>query len=445
MKLPFFINFCLILCVHPIQAGRPNILLVCIDDLNTQLPSFGHTHIKAPNIESLASQGRLFKRHYVQAPTCGVSRFSLLSGLYPPVNAGNGLIHSYYQKKNPAPSLPHTFKANGYTTVSIGKVSHYPGGNAGKDWNDPMQPEIPGAWTKHIMPCGDWKTPQATMHGYAGGKARIRGGHNPVVETTTQSPAYPDDLIAESALAELDELSKSGNPWLLAVGFIKPHLPFTAPRRFLDLYKGVQFPPIPSPNKPTGPSLWHRSGEFMKYTGPDPRKDAAQALNVRKHYAACTSYVDDNVGKLLTALKKSPGADNTIVILWSDHGFSLGEKAIWGKHHLYHTALHSPLIVKLPGQKNAGEATEAIAETIDIYPTLCELSGIPLPAHLDGKSLVNVVNDPAAETDGIARSFWNGKTSGIKGDIHSIIARKKLFLRFDLRKDPHERHSTHGD
>lgn len=428
-----------ILLLFPTAQGtnKPNILLICIDDLNTQLPSFGHTHVQAPHIETLASQGRLFKRHYVQAPTCGVSRFSLLSGLYPPASAGNNQIKSYYSKKDAQPSLPHTFKANGYTTVSIGKISHYPGGNAGKDWNDPQQPEIPGAWTKALMPCGDWKTPQAAMHGYAGGKPRIQG-KNPVVETTTLTPAYPDDLITTSALTELSQLTKSQEPWFLAVGFIKPHLPFTAPKRFLDIYKNVPFPPIPSPKKPSAPSLWHGSGEFIKYIGADPRKNPAQALNARKHYAACTSYVDNNIGKILTALKSSPQAKNTIIILWSDHGFSLGEKQLWGKHHLYHTAIHSPLIIKIPNQTNIGKATEAVVETIDLYPTLCELSGIPLPKHLDGKSLVKIINNPTAKSDGIANSFWGGKKSTITQNTHTIFKKNKPFLKFDLTKDPHE-------
>ncbi|MCP5536823.1 MAG: sulfatase [Akkermansiaceae bacterium] len=439
MKILSLTAFVIGLLASPI-AAKPNILLICIDDLNTQLPAYGHQHIRTPNIDQLASQGRVFKRHYVQAPTCGVSRFSLLSGLYPPARANNDQTKNYFNQPDAAPSLPHTFKANGYTTVSIGKISHYPGGNAGRNWNDPSKPEIPGAWTRALMPCGPWKTPQAAMHGYAGGKPRIKG-KNPVVETTTQSPAYPDDLIAANALTELDQLSKSGKPWLLAVGFIKPHLPFTAPRRFLDLYKDVEFPPIPSPQKPVGPSLWHSSGEFMSYIGPDPRKDSDQALKARKHYAACTSYVDDNVGKLLAALKKNPQAGNTIVVLWGDHGFSLGEKKIWGKHHLYHTALHSPLIIKVPQQKNAGKATEAVVETIDIYPTLCQVAGIALPSHLDGKSLVPTVDDPSADSDGIANSFWAGNKSTITQDSHTIFKKGKPYLKFDLAKDPHEQHN----
>jgi len=442
MKHLSLITFSLCLLILPSEAKTPNILLICIDDLNTQLACYGHKHVNSPNIDKLASQGRLFKRHYVQAPTCGASRFSLLTGEYPPANGNNGLLAKHYQKKNPSPSLPHWLKSKGYQTVAIGKISHHPGGNMGKEWNDPDKPEMPGAWTRSLMPCGEWKTPRGAMHGFAGGKPRTRK-YSPRIETTTQTPAYPDDLILEGAQKELDTLAKSEKPWLLAVGFIKPHLPFTAPQNFLDHYKNVKFPPIPSPEKPDAPSLWHGSGEFMgNYADKnDPRKDAAYALDVRKHYAASTSYVDDNVGKLLAHLKKTGVSKNTVVILWGDHGFSLGEKAIWGKHHLYHTALHSPLIVRIPDQKTAGKATDAVAETIDIYPTICELAGIPLPKHLDGKSLVKTVNDPSVGSDGIANSFWSGNKSTITQDTHTIFKKGKPFLKFDLTKDPHEEHN----
>ncbi|MFK7910355.1 MAG: sulfatase-like hydrolase/transferase, partial [Akkermansiaceae bacterium] len=288
------------------DAKPPNILLICIDDLNTQLACYGQKHVQSPNIDALASQGRQFSRHYVQAPTCGASRYSFLIGKYPPPNGNNGLIGKHYMKKNPSPSLPHWFKSKGYQTVAIGKISHHPGGNMGKDWNDPEKPEMPGAWTRSLMPCGDWKTPKGAMHGFAGGKPRTRE-YSPRIETTTNTPAYPDDLILTGAQQELDTLTKSGKPWLLAVGFIKPHLPFTAPQKFLDHYKNVQFPPIPDPKKPEGPSLWHGSGEFMRNYADknDPRKDPGYALKARKHYAASTSYVDDNIGKLLAHLEKS--------------------------------------------------------------------------------------------------------------------------------------------
>lgn len=428
-----------LLCSLPLAGAKPNILFISIDDLNAQLACYGHKHVSSPNIDKLASEGRMFSRHYVQAPTCGASRFSLLIGEYPPANGNNGLISKHYMKENPSPSLPSTLKENGYTTVSIGKISHHPGGLMGKGWNDPEKIEMPGAWTRSLMPCGKWETPQGAMHGYAGGKPRTRA-YSPRIETTTESPAYPDDLILDGAQKELDALVKTEKPWFLAVGFIKPHLPFTAPQKFLDLYKEVEFPPIPSPEKPTGASLWHRSGEFMgNYADKnDPRKDPEYALDVRKHYAASTSYVDDSVGKLLDHLEKTGSSKNTIVILWGDHGFSLGEKQIWGKHHLYHTALHSPLIVKLPEQKSAGKSSPAVAETIDIYPTICELASIKLPEHLDGKSLAKIVNDPSAESDGIAISFWSGDKSTITKDTHTIIRKEKPFLKFDLKSDPHE-------
>ena len=438
------VAFCILTLLGSLSLlyAKPNVLLICIDDLNTHLPMYGHQHIHTPNMEKLANQGRLFSHHYVQAPTCGVSRFSLLFGKYPPMRADNGLIAKHHKKQNPSPSFPSWLKSKGYETIAIGKISHHPGGYLGKNWDDPTKPEMPGAWTRSLMPCGPWKTPVAAMHGYAGGKARVRGKNSPL-ETTTETPAYPDDLILEGAQKELNTLATSEKPWLLAVGFIKPHLPFTAPQTFLNHYKDITFPPIPSPTKPNTPSLWHGSWEFMgNYSNAkDPRKDAAYALEVRKYYAASTSYVDDNIGKLLTHLDKTGLSKNTTVILWSDHGFSLGEKAIWGKHHLYITALHAPLIIRTPNQKTAGQATSEIVETIDLYPTICELAGLPLPGHLDGQSLTKIIDDPKAKSDGTAISLWRKDKSIITKETHTIFRDAKPLLKFDLTKDPHEKNN----
>jgi len=151
-----------------------------------------------------------------------------------------------------------------------------------------------------------------------------------------------------------------------------------------------------------------------------------------------SSYVDSNVGKILAFIYGKKEFSNTIVILWSDHGFSLGEKTIWGKHHLYQIALLSPLIIRLPGQRTPGQDSSAVVETIDIYPTLCELCSIPLPKHLVGTSLKPILDDPSAQSDGIARSFWAGKKSVITHDTHTIFSKGKPWLRFNLTDDPHE-------
>jgi iduronate 2-sulfatase len=239
------------------------------------------------------------------------------------------------------------------------------------------------------------------MHGLANGEIRANAGKMDLFQSVEgPDTIYPDGLIADEALRQLEILSGTANesPFLLAVGFIRPHLPFGAPARYMDPYRDRALPPIPHPEKPTGLSTWHGSGEFMKYNrwNRDPRQDAEMADQVRRHYAACVSYADAQVGKLLDKLRALKLDDNTVVVLWGDHGWHLGEHAIWGKHSLFEESLRSPLIVRAPEVAQVGQATDAVVETIDIYPTLCDLCGIARPERLDGASLLPQLADSQA-------------------------------------------------
>ena len=391
--------------------SKPNILLICVDDLRPELGCYGREHMHTPHIDKLASQGRLFSRHYVSAPTCGVSRFSLLTGRHPRGQSDlkNTVIADRSSSNTLPPTIPQVFKNNGYSTIAIGKVSHYPGGLYGKDWNDPTKVEIPDAWSENLMPNGDWKNPKNAMHGVANGVPRIRK-QTPAIEIAKgDDTIYPDGLITNSATEKIAELSKNEKPWFLAVGLIKPHLPFTAPQPYWDLYDGQKLPVVLHPEKPERDLTWSRSGEFLNYNheGKDPRKDSEYAALLRRHYYASVSYADAQVGKILTSLEKSGQSKNTIVVLWGDHGWNLGERNIWGKHNLYEEALHAPLIIHIPNIKEPGVAANAIAETTDIFPTLCALSDIQPPEGLDGDSLTPQLQNPKAPSDDIASSFWN--------------------------------------
>ena len=398
------------------SSKQSNILLICVDDLRPELACYGRTHMHTPHMDSLAKQGRLFSRHYVHSPTCGVSRFSLLTGKYPrkPSDRNNPVIHNYAKKNILPPTLPQVFKNNGYTTVAIGKISHYPGGLVGEDWNDPEQEEMPGAWSKSLMPSGEWKTPRVAMHGVANGIARVRG-KTPAVEIKEgPDTIYPDGLITQSAVTQLSALKKEEKPWFLAVGLIKPHLPFTAPQKYWDLYEGKKLPAVKNPEKPARDLTWSKSGEFFSgysHAVKKPRKDSNYAALVRRHYYASVSYADAQIGKILSALKQSNQMENTIIVLWGDHGWNLGERSIWGKHNLYEESLHAPLIICLPNMKQPGIPASAITETCDIFPTLCELSGLTPPDGLDGTSLTPQLKKPEAPTDGLAISFWRKSQS----------------------------------
>ncbi len=430
------------------SAERPNVLFIAVDDLRPWLGCYDSKLAVSPNIDRLSKEGRRFARHYVQVPTCGASRCALMFGRYPGRLAGDADNNAIQKNaaKQPLPALPALFRQGGYRTVSVGKITHYPGGHSGKGWAEGPE-ELPGAWDESLMPSGPWKTPEGAMHGYANGLTRQQAGKDAAKKPVSQSAAgedrtFPDGWIADEAVKRLIELAGSGKPFFLAAGFIKPHLPFAAPASYFKATSGVTAPVPVAAEKPDFPTTWHSSGEFRQYRANegDPFREPAAADAYRRAYLACVRYTDAQVGKLLAALDASAAAKNTIVVLWGDHGFLLGEHAIWGKHCLFEEALHSPLIIRVPGQKKPGEAADAIVETIDVYPTLAALAGLPLSKALDGRSLVPQIEDPAAASDGVAAGFWQGGAT-LRTDTHRLIVSGKdraTVELYDHRVDPVE-------
>ncbi|MGC1205551.1 MAG: sulfatase [Flavobacteriaceae bacterium] len=422
---------------------KPNVLLICIDDLRPELNSFGASYIVSPNIDGLVKKGISFKKHYVNAPSCGPSRYTLLTGQYG--EASNDALFQRAQKISDSstadPSMPEWFKSNGYKTVSVGKVSHHPGGRGGKDWNDSTLIELPNAWDRHLMPVGSWKHPRGTMHGLANGEIRKRVDEMDVFQSAEgKNVRYPDDLITDEALKQLKYLTANNNqPFFLAVGIIKPHLPFGAPRSYYDLYQDVTLPNIEHPKKPEGKTTWHDSFEFMKYNRweKDPNIDTTFAEEVRRHYAACVTYADAQVGKILNQLKQTGADKNTIVVLWGDHGWHLGEHAIWGKHSLFEESLHSPLIIYDPTNKNGKQEVNEIVETLDIFPTLCELTGVDTPEYVVGESLMATVNTNKTITKTAVAYTPEAKT--IRNKTYRLILHNDSFVElYDHSKDEKE-------
>lgn len=424
------------------QKPAKNVLLICVDDLRPELGCYGADYVSSPNIDSLASHGMQFNRHFVQAPTCGASRFALLTGCYGP--SGN---HALFQRakrmeKDPSsitPSMPRWFRDHGYTSVSVGKVSHHPGGRGGADWNKEDEIEMPGAWDRHLMPTGSWQHPRGAMHGLADGEIRKDASQMDVFQSAGGEAKYPDDLILKTSLDELATLAEDAaeKPFFLAVGFIRPHLPFGAPAEHMEPYENTVLPGIPHPAKPSGQTTWHGSGEFMRYNrwGKNPNQDDAFADAVRRHYAACVSYADANVGKVIQRLNELKLRESTIIVVWGDHGWHLGEHAIWGKHALFEESLHSPLIL-CDSSTIANLQTDAIVETVDLFPTLCELADIPQPSDIDGESLLPVLQSPET-SDGEAVSYAKGTT--IRTDRHRLIVHPKGHRElYDHVSDPDE-------
>ena len=412
------------------ESKRRNVLLICVDDLRPELGCFGVSYVHSPNIDALAARGRIFRHHYVQAPTCGASRYALLTGLY--TTGGNDALFRRAARirkgqETVPPSMPEWFRKNGYTTVSVGKVSHHPGGRGGKDWDDVSQPEMPGAWTRHLLPAGPWQHPRGWMHGLANGEIRKNAKDMDVFQSMEGGDAiYPDGVSIDEALHQMDLLTEdASNPFFLAVGILRPHLPFGAPAKYMEHYENAELPATPHPAKPSGKTTWHGSGEFMKYNRwkRNPNTDAEFAIDVRKHYAACVSYADAQVGRVIGKLKETGAADNTIVVLWGDHGWHLGEHSVWGKHTLFEESLRSPLIIAYPEIRSPGQSTDAVVETIDVFPTLCELARLPHPEFVRGTTVRSLLDDANANA-GHAAVSYGSKAQTIRSATHRLIVHR---------------------
>lgn len=428
---------------------RPNVLFISIDDLRCDVGAMGAADAKTPQMDAFAKSARVFTKHYVQVPTCGASRCALMRGNYPSVPAqvnNNGILQTHAQWGQQ--SLPAVFRSAGYRTLALGKITHYPGGLAGKGWAEGPE-ELPGAWERCWIPRGPWKTPEAIMHGYANGVARQPGKSPPWQAHDGPDEAYPDAWVADEAVQTLQELAAQQDPWFFGVGFFKPHLPFAAPLRWHELHAaGVPDLKPEVAAKPTWPSGWHRSGEFRgnygHADGRDPETDADYARLMRRAYAASVSYMDAQIGRVLDELHRLGLDEHTIVVLWSDHGFLLGEHAIWGKHCLYEQSLHSPLMIRHPGLPHPGQASDAIVETVDLFPTLADLCGLETPAELDGRSLGPQLKDPTALATKPAYGFWTGGQRTVRTDRWRLILHpakggsSPQVELFDYQSDPDE-------
>jgi arylsulfatase A-like enzyme len=448
----------------------PNVLFIAVDDLHPQLESHGWPRMHTPNMDRLAAEGVRFTRHYVQAPTCGASRYSMLMSQRPrrarPSTYGNSAFELLDEPaEDRPPALPRHFRQNGYRTVSIGKVSHSPDGRehdkttAPGATDDPeAPPQLPGSWDEVYGPRGPWETAWRAFFGYAGGKSRDRGKTPATESADVPDTGYPDGLTANMAVDELEELDGRDEPFFLAVGFYKPHLPFTAPQRYWDLYDRDRIGLAAHPSAPAGadPSVsLNSSGELFGGYGGVVQDNAVtgteEARTLRHGYYAATSYADAQVGKVLGALERLGLKENTVVVLWGDHGWHLGNLGVWGKHTLYEFSLRSPLTVRAPGAETAQPAVRTPVESIDIYPTLAELSGLPIPETVHGTSLAPLLEAPRRATTGpdapAAFSYWRwggrwGKTVRTARyrlmrwtDPDGTPAQIELY---DHRLDPHE-------
>ncbi len=405
------------------KSDRPNILFLAIDDLRPDLGIYGNRIVQTPNIDRLASQGMYFTQHYVQVPTCGASRCALLTGLRPRNNAQ--INNNAFEKQTVGrpesarpESLVHQLKRNGYYTVGIGKISHAVDGRVyGYDEAPGDVMELPHSWNEFLFNPGKWKDGWDAFFGYASGESRqtMKGNVPPYEKGRVDDTGYPDGLTAALAIEQLKKYSKRDQPFFLGVGFFKPHLPFTAPDAYWKLYNREDMPLATSRTPPNGISKasLQNNSEFNSYKSGDehptlenPISDAYSKKLVHAYYAAI-SYVDAQVGKVLDELKKNGLDKNTIVVLWGDHGWHLGDHGVWGKHTLFDYSLRSPLIIKLPGKQNAKGAIGNVIETIDLFPTLLNWCNVPLPYAMDGRSFADRINNTPNKEEEVAYSYFN--------------------------------------
>ncbi len=372
----------------PIRAAEKklNVLFIAVDDLRPELGCYGVPTIKSPNIDALAKSGLLFNRAYCQQAVCSPSRTSLLTGRRPDTTKIYNLQDHFRQTIPDVVTLPQHFKNNGYFCQSFGKIYHI-GLDDPKSWSAPS-----------FGSGGDGSSKNPKPKKAAAKKSDEKNsGRGPAWESRTVADnELPDGQVADAALKVLGDVKDK--PFFLAVGFHKPHLPFIAPQKYYDLYRAdeMRLAKNPSPPKDVFPIALTDWGELRSYsgipkTGPIP-DDMARDL-IRGYYAA-TSYTDAQIGRLLAELKRLDLRENTIVILWGDHGWQLGEHGLWSKHTNFEIATRSMLMISIPGQKQRGAKTDALVEFVDVYPTLCELAGLPLTDGLEGKSFAPLIANP---------------------------------------------------
>jgi iduronate 2-sulfatase len=385
------------------MGERPNFLFISVDDLRPDLGCYGNTVIQTPNIDRLAGQGIVFSRAYCQQALCNPSRASLMTGKRPDtLKVWDQTTH--FRDHNPAiVTMPQYLKKNGYKAEGIGKIFH-PGLYDPKSWSRP-QP--------NIRISSYYRSPdtQRRMLG------RIRaaeslGKSEEWIRTVLLGPAteaydasdelYLDAVVADMALKKLRELKRK-QPFFLGVGFYKPHLPFVAPKKYWDLYDREQIPPAVNDFLPEGAPHFavNEMLELACYEGlagipkPAQGKLPDSLARLLKHgYYACVSFIDAQVGRLLEELDRSGLRENTVIVLFGDHGWKLGEHHSWGKQTNYEIDTRSPLIISTPGHMRRPLETTALVELVDIHPTLCELAGLPPPSRLEGTSLVPLLDNP---------------------------------------------------
>lgn len=387
----------------PTENGkRKNILFIIGDDLKPALNCYGEKQVVSPNIDKLARNGLIFNNAFCQWPVCGPSRQSFLTGMRPDSTGvyGNELVNDEQMRGNP--SLPKTLRNHGYYTISVGKVYHNPTVQDLDAWSEP-----PKAIATHVYLSQENidKMAEIEKKGLAEGKPWEEIRTEKLVACTEDADvsdeAYLEGEHCNMAIEKLRQRAADTScPFFMAVGFFRPHYPFNAPKKYWDLYDRDHLNLADNPFRPRGANyVIDKNYETLAYGDVPKTEPFDEALQRRMlhGYYACVSYIDAQIGKLLDELDQLKLADDTIVVLIGDNGFHLGDHGLWGKFTHFEETARVPLVFSVPGVTHPGSRTRALAEYVDIYPSLCELNNIPIPAHAEGISVLPVLKNPAID------------------------------------------------
>ena len=389
-------------------------MFIVVDDLRPALGAYGDETAVTPHMDGLAERSVAFGRAYANVPVCGASRASLLTGLHPTRERFTTFYSRADEDAPDVPTLPEYFRAQGFHTAGLGKVFH---DNA----------DSPSSWSvPHWHPADRPGNPSSTWRNYLNPESDAThaadGGEGPLYErAAVPDTAYYDGQIAREAARRLAAYADRGDPFFLAVGFVKPHLPFNAPARYWDMHPpaSVALPehramPLHAPNEAWDAHSWGELATYSRSAGLPGRRGGplpdTLALKLIQGYRAATSYVDAQIGHVLDELERQGLAENTVVVLFGDHGFSLSEHGLWGKHSTFEVAMRVPLLVRAPGVP--ADRTDAVVSLLDLYPTLADLAGLPRPAHLDGQTLVPLLRQP--------QMVWTGTAFGRYIDAETV-------------------------
>ena len=421
------------------QPKQPNVLFIIADDMRPEFGCYGVEGVKTPNIDALASSSVLFQNAYCNVPVSGATRESLFTGVYPKYPTRFTTYNSFAQEDCPwALPMSEWFVQNGYYTISNGKVFHnitdhdstwseYPWrvdpDGYGKDWAEYNKGEL---WMNKES--GNNINP-ATMRG-------------PYCESAdVPDNAYDDGKITERTINDLKRLKEKDEPFFLACGFWRPHLPFNAPKKYWDMYNREDIPLASNRYRPEGlPHQVKTSNEIFSYARVDDTSDIDFHREAKHGYYACLSYIDAQIGMILQALDDLELAENTIIVLIGDHGWHLGEHDFWGKHNLMEKSTRSPLIVRAPGAQKG--KTVSMVEFVDLYPTLCDLCYIPKPKdQLDGRSFVPILYNLDKRTKHKLYIQWQGGYNAVSNRYNFAQwpnASETSMMLFDHKHDIEE-------